>query len=150
MGLKETFETQLKDAMKAKDTARLDVVRMIRSQVNKAVTTQGKELTDELYQETIASYVKQMRRALTEYEEAGEKGAEMAAKLRFEVDFLEPFLPQMMGEAKVLSLVKAAIEQAGIKDAKQAGRVVGLVMKEHKGKVEPAVVKKLAEQELSG
>jgi len=149
MGLHEELDTRLKDAMRAKDERVLDVVRMIRSRAKKEAIEKNIDLDDALYEATISSYVKQMRRALTEYEAAGEAGMEMAEKLRFEIAYLEPFLPAMLDEAAVRDLVRAAIAEHGIADSRQAGRVVGLVMKSHKGEVEPALVKRIAEAELS-
>jgi uncharacterized protein YqeY len=149
MGLHEEFGDRLKEAMKAKDERVLNVVRMIRSRAKKTAVETNRDLDDDLYQETIQSYVKQMKRAITEYEEAGDSGLELAAGLRFEVEYLEPFLPKLMGEDDVRSIVKAVIAEHGITGAKLAGRVVGLVMKDHKGQVEPAMVKRVAEEELS-
>lgn len=149
MGLHEEFGDRLKEAMKAKNERVLNVVRMIRSRAKKTAIEKNLELDDALYQETIQGYVKQMKRAVIEYEEAGESGVELADGLRFEVEYLEPFLPTLMGEEKVREIVKAAIAEQGITGAKLAGRVVGLVMKTHKGQVEPALVKRIAEEELS-
>lgn len=149
MGLHDEFGNRLKEAMKAKNERVLNVVRMIRSRAKKTALEKNGELDDALYQETIQGYVKQMKRAITEYEAAGERGAELADGLRFEVEYLEPFLPALMGEEEVRSIVKTAIAEQGITEAKLAGRVVGLVMKAHKGQVEPALVKRIAEEELS-
>ena len=145
MGLKEEMDGRLKAAMKAKDERVLDVVRMIRARAQTEASGKGRELDDGLYEETIRTYVKQMRRALVDYEKAGDDGAEMADKLRFEVSYLEPLLPRMMSEEEARPLVEAAIAAHGITDPKQAGRVVGLVMKDHRGEVEPALIKRIAE-----
>jgi uncharacterized protein YqeY len=149
MGIHEEISAKLKAAMKDKDERVLNVLKMIRSTAKKTALTEGQELNDELYLGTIESYVKQMKRAQAEYEEAGEKGAELAAQLRFEIEYLQPFLPQMLDDAQTAELVNVAIAEAGIKDPKQAGRVVGLVMKSHRGSVDPGLVKKLAEKALS-
>lgn len=149
MSLHDELGTRLKEAMKAKDESVLNVLKMIRSSAKKTALTKGRELDDELYLETIEGYVKQMKRAQTEYEDAGEDGAEMAAQLRFEVEYLEPFLPKMLDAEQTRPLVQAAIDEAGITDPKQAGRVIGLVMKTHRGQVEPALVRKIAEELLS-
>ncbi len=144
MGLHEDFGKRFKEAMKAKDKQTLDVIQMIRSRAKKSATTEDLELDDALYQSTIESYVKQMKRAVTEYETAGGRGAEMAEQLRFEIDYLQPFLPTLMGEDEVRVIVKGLLTDHGITQPKQAGRVIGLVMKDHKGHVDPALVKRIA------
>jgi uncharacterized protein YqeY len=149
MSVHEELDGRLRAALKAKDERVLDVVRMIRSRAKTAAVDQNKELDDALYLETIGAYVKQMKRAATEYEQAGESGAAMVEKLRFEVDYLTPFLPSALGDDEVRALVKAIIAQQGIAGARMAGRLVGLVMKDHKGRVDPALVKRIAEEELA-
>lgn len=148
MGLKQELDTKFIEAMKAKEGDVLDVLRMIRSRAKKQATTDNVELTDELYSDVVQSYVKQMKRALQDYEKEGEGEGEMARKLRFEVEYLAPFLPQMMSEEDTRKLVRDIIAENDVSNPRQAGRVIGLVMKEHKGKVEPSLVKKIAEQEL--
>lgn len=149
MGVHEELERRFKAAMKAKDERVLDVLRMIRSRAKTTAVDQNREIDDALYLETIQTYVKQMKRAAVEYEAAGESGAAMVDKLRFEVDYLTPFLPSTLGDDEVRAIVKGIIAQQGIAGAKMAGRVVGLVMKDHKGRVDPALVKRIAEEELA-
>ena len=88
MTIKDELSVELKDALKAKDRARLDVVRQITTEVSRAVAEPGftGEADDALYESVIAGYVKKMEKARQEYEGYGDQGAEMAAKLEFEID----------------------------------------------------------------
>ena len=96
----------------------------------------------------IGAYRKQLQKALVEYEKAGDRGAQQAAQLRFEIAFCERYLPQTMDEAALRALVQERIATLGINDAKQVGRLMGDVMKSHKGQVEAADVKRVAEDLL--
>ena len=60
------------------------------------------------------------------------------------------FLPQGLSDDEIRAAVKQVIAASGVTDPKMAGRVVGQVMKAHKGRVEAADVKRIAEQELGG
>ena len=80
----------------------------------------------------------------------GERGAEQAAGLRFEIVFCERWLPRGMDEATLRALVRERLTALGIADAKQVGRLVGDVMKTHKGQVEAGDVKRVAEELLKG
>ena len=82
-------------------------------------------------------------------DELGDRGAEQAAELKFEIGFCERFLPKSMDEAALRTLVAERLKALGITDAKQSGRLVGDVMKTHKGQVEAGDVKRLAEEILS-
>ncbi|MGH7375071.1 MAG: GatB/YqeY domain-containing protein, partial [Candidatus Rokuibacteriota bacterium] len=96
------------------------------------------------------AYRKLLQKAVTEYDKAGERGAAQAAQLRFEIEFCERYLPRTMDDASVRALVKERIAALGISDPKQAGRLVGDIMKTHKGQVEAGDVKRIAEDLLKG
>jgi uncharacterized protein YqeY len=152
MSVEQDLNQLLKQAMYAKDQRTADCVRMIKTKLAERRTAPGfkGEVTDDITREVIASYQKQLRKALEEYQAAGERAAPMREQLAWEIQFCDRFLPQKMGEAEVRGLVRAAIEALGAKDPKQSGRVVGEVMKAHRDKVDAALVKRVAEQELSG
>lgn len=142
---------RLKEAMKARDPQVLEVIRAIRTKVGEARTSKGftGEVDDALYLKIIASYVKSMSKARAEYVKAGERGAELAARLTFEVEYLDEFLPKKLGEAETVPLVEAAIAEVGATSKGQLGRVMGVVMKAHKDSVDPAVVRGIAQRLLA-
>jgi uncharacterized protein YqeY len=150
MPLEQELNDQLKQAMRDKDQRSADVIRMIKTKVMERRTAKGFSGTvdDALIRDVIASYRKQLLKALDEFKAAGEKGAEQAEQLRFEIAFCERFLPKGMDEAALRALVQERIAALGLKSAKEAGRVVGDVMKTHKGQVDAAEVKRIAEQLL--
>ena len=141
----------LKQAMYAKDQQTADVVRMIKTKLSERRTAPGFKgpVDDALVQDVIATYQKQLRKALEEYQSAGDRAAAMRAQLAFEIGFCDRFLPQKMGEAEARAIVREAIARLGATDPKQAGRVVGEILKAHKGQVEAQLVKRLAEEELA-
>lgn len=151
MSIKDELAQELKDAMRARDRGRLDVIRQINTEVSRAVTAPGFTGTadDALYRSVIASYFKKMAKALEEYEGYGERGAEGAAKLRAEVEYLKRWLPSGPSEAELEALVDAAIAELGATDPKQAGRVVGHLMKSHEG-LDGSAVNRLVRERLQG
>ncbi|MCP4676861.1 MAG: GatB/YqeY domain-containing protein, partial [Deltaproteobacteria bacterium] len=98
--------------------------------------------------EVITRYVKQQKKALVEFEKAGDQGKDGVESLRFEIDYLSPFLPRLKGEDEVRELVKRAIVETGTVGAKMAGRIVGHVMKSHREEVDAGMVKRIATEEL--
>jgi len=152
---KTTIEAELtarlKTAMKERNQPVLDVIRAIRTKIGEAKTSKGfsGKIDDALYLETIAKYVKSMTKARDEYLKAGERGEELASALTFEIDYLSEFLPKKLGEAETTELVEAAIASVGATSKKELGRVMGVVMKSHKGQVDAAVVRQIADRLLS-
>jgi hypothetical protein len=152
MGLEQQLNDTLKQAMMAKDQRTSDVVRMIKTKIMERRTAKGfsGNVDDALITDVIAAYRKQLQKAVEEYVALGDKGAEEAEKLRFEIGFCEKFLPKGMDEATLRALVKERMGALGLNDPKQAGRLVGDIMKSHKGQVEAGDVKRIAEELLKG
>jgi len=145
MPLEQQLSDTLTKAIKEKDAPTADVVRMIKSKIGERRTAKGFSGTvdDALVLDVISSYRKQLLKAVEDFEKAGERGAEQAAELKHEVAFCEKFLPKGLDEAALRQLVKDRIAALNITDAKMVGRLMGDIMKTHKGQVEAADVKKI-------
>jgi uncharacterized protein len=150
MSLEQDLTGRLTQAIKTKDAPTADVVRMIKTRIQERRTAKdfSGTINDAVVLEVIGAYRKLLQKAITEYEKLGERGAEQAAKLRFEIGFCEGYLPKGLDEAAVRALVQERIRALGIADAKEVGRLVGDIMKTHKGQVEAADVKRMAEEML--
>jgi hypothetical protein len=131
MTIQEQLAAEQKAAMKSGDRATLNVIRQIQSEISVARAAPGfeGEVDDDLYLATIATYVRRMGKARSEYDALGERGREQADKLAFEIDYLSAFLPQKLDEAETRALVDQTIVDLGATDAKMTGQVIGAVMK---------------------
>ena len=90
-----------------------------------------------------------MEKARREYEDLGERGADMAAKLAYEVEYLSRWLPSKLGEEETKALVDATIAELGVAgDPKAAGRVIGTLMKAHKDELDGAIANRLVREAL--
>lgn len=152
MTIKDELSIELKDALKTSDRNRKDVIRAIETEVSRAKTEPGFEgdIDDELYTTVIASYVKKMTKARHEYVEMGERGEEMAAKLGYETEYLARWMPRTLDEDATKDLVYRTITDLSIDDPKQAGQVVGHIMKDHKAEVDGGLVNRLVREALGG
>ncbi len=149
MSIRSELRDELTDAMRARDKARVNVIRQVETEVSVAKSAPGfgGAVDDDLYLRTIASYVKKMDKARQEYEAAGERGRERADQLAFEIDYLSRWLPKTLGETETRDLVTAAIAELGVDDPKAAGRVIGHVMKSADG-LDGGLVNRLVREEL--
>ena len=152
MPLEQELNDTLKQAMKDKDQRVSDVVRMIKTKVMERRTAKGfsGQVDDALITDVIAAYRKQLQKAVEEFDKLGDKGKEQADQLRFEIGFCERFLPKGLDAAALHALVKERIAALGLTDAKQAGKLIGDIMKTHKGLVEANDIKRVAEEILKG
>jgi len=152
MALEQQLTETLTRAIRDKDTRTADVVRMLKTRLTERRTAKGfaGDVDDAVVTEVIGAYRKQLQKALAEYEKLGDRGAAQVAQLRFEIAFCERFLPKGMDEGALRALVRERLQALGIADVKQVGRLVGDVMKTHKGQVDAADVKRVAEEVLKG
>ncbi|MFZ0625505.1 MAG: GatB/YqeY domain-containing protein [Acidimicrobiia bacterium] len=151
MTIEAELAEELKDAMRAKDAPRRDVIRQITTEVSQAKSQPGFDgnVDDDLYRSVISSYVKKMDKSRNEYLEYGDRGAAMAEKLGYEIDFLSRWLPKKMDEGSTRDLVRQAISELGVAgDGKAAGRVTGHVMKSHGADLDGALVNRIVREEL--
>jgi uncharacterized protein YqeY len=152
MGLEQQLNEMLWQAIRDKDSRVAGVVRMLKTRLTERRTAKGfaGEVDDALVLDVIGAYRKQLQKALGEFEKLGERGAAQAGQLRFEIGFCDRFLPRRLDEPSLRRLVGERVVALAITDARQVGRLVGDVMKTHKGQVEAADVKRIAEELLAG
>ena len=145
--LQQTIKGQIKEAMMAKDAVRLTVVRGLSSAITNELVTKGKMPTDELSDEDVLTVirrqVKQRKDAIDQFTAGGRP--ELAESEQAELVILEAYLPSMMAEADVKSVVLAKQAELAITDKKDAGKLMAEVMKDLKGKADGAVVKSVVD-----
>lgn len=151
MSIETQLTEMLKEAMRTKDQPTKDVIAMIKTKHMERRTSAGFKgpLDDALWLDVIAAYQKQAKKSRDEYAALGEKGAENLAPLDFEIAFCAKFLPKLAGDDEVRTAVRETLTRMAVSDPKQAGRVVGDVMKANKGKFDPGAVKRIVEEELN-
>jgi uncharacterized protein YqeY len=147
MGRVETVTAQLKDAMKAKDAARLGALRNIRAAFLVEMKKDGAETLDDATSiAVLRRLAKQRQESIEAFTQAGrpERAAEEQAELRV----IEEFLPRLADEATTRAWVQEAIATSGAGSAKEIGKVMGALMKAHKGDVDGDLARKLAAELL--
>lgn len=147
--LSDKLQEDLKAAMIAKDEERLSTIRMLKSaiqyaEINKGV---GYTATDEDILDVIGKEVKKRREAIDLYEKGGRP--ELADKEKRELELLQSYLPEQMGENEISVLVEQAITQSGASSMQDMGRVMGILMPQVKGKADSSLVSNLVRQKLT-
>ena len=151
MTLEQQLNDTLKQSIKDKDLRTADVVRMLKTKLMERRTAKGfaGEVDDALVLDVIGAYRKQLLKAIGEFEKVGARGQDQIAQLRSEIEFCERYLPRGLDDAALRVLVQERLEALHLTDVKQVGRLVGDIMKTHKGQVEATDVKRVAEGLLS-
>lgn len=150
MGLRERFNEQMKEAMKAKDTRRLSTVRMIMAAVKDrdiaSRTEESREgVSDEEILSLLAKMVKQREESAATYETGNRP--ELAVAEREEIAVIREFMPKQMSEEETREAAQDAIKEVGAEAMKDMGKVMGALKQRYSGQMDfakaGAVVKEL-------
>jgi uncharacterized protein YqeY len=146
MSIQERIDSDLKDAMRAKDTTKLAVLRMLKSALKYAAIAKSgteAELSDAEAAQVIRKQAKQRQDSIESFEKGGR--AELAQKEQKELSILNVYLPQAMSANDVEQTVREAIAEVGATSKAQ----MGAVMKAVQAKVAGRVDGKTLSQEVS-
>ena len=125
MTLNERIVHDLKEAMKAREQSRLDVIRMLKSAVQMAAIEKGGTTTvlDDAEVETvIRKQVKQRRDSIAGFEKGGRP--ELAAKEQAELEVLQAYLPKGLTPEELAAMIDATIQEVGATTKAQLGAVM--------------------------
>ncbi len=148
--LKKKLQEELKQSMLARSELKTSVLRLLLSAINYYEIQKGGagyEATDEDVLAVIQKEAKQRKDSIVEFKKANRP--ELVDKETKELEMLQVYLPQQMSEAKIKSLVKEAINQAGATTISDIGKVMGALMPKVKGKADGSLVSKIVRESLS-
>lgn len=137
MTIVEQVDEKLKQAMRARDTATLGVLRMLKAAFKNAAIEKGgadQPLDDAEATAIIRKQIKQREDSVASFEKGGRP--EMAEKERAEIPVLEQFLPQPLSEAEIEILAKTAVAEVGATSRAQMGAVMKLLQERADGRVD--------------
>jgi uncharacterized protein len=147
--IQEEIDADLKDAMRARDAARLSVLRMVKSALmNAAIEKIGAAgvLSDFEAVAVIRKQVKQRLDSIQSFETGGRP--ELAAKERKEIEFLTAYLPKPLGENEIQQIVKDAIAQVGATSKAQMGAVMKIATEKAEGRVDGKTLSQAVQKAL--
>jgi hypothetical protein len=125
MSLKQKISEDMKDAMRAKDSARLGAIRLLQAAIKQREVDERIELTDADVINAIEKMLKQRRDSIAAFESAGR--TDLADVEKFEVSVLQTYMPQQLSEDAIGKVITQVIADTGAQGAKDMGKVVGLV-----------------------
>ena len=120
--------------MKSGDKEKANTLRTLISKLKDQQIKLRKDISDEEALKIIKTLVKQRKESAEIYSKAGRE--ELAQKENFEISILDNYLPKLMSEEDVLSLIKKIVNETNAKDLSDIGKVMPLVMQRGEGKVD--------------
>jgi uncharacterized protein YqeY len=148
MALREKLDEDLKSAMRAKDSLRMNTVRALKSAIKYREIELMKPLDDAGILGVLATEIKRRRDSVEQYR-AG-KRVDLADKEEAEIKILQEFLPQQLTREEVEAKVAEVIARVGAQGPKDMGAVMKALLPEVQGRADGKVVSELVKQHLAG
>lgn len=145
VGLQERFVEEMKEGMRAGDTDRVSVIRLLRATLkNKEIEKgKGQTLTEEEVLKIVSTAVKQCREAIELFSKGGRE--DLVQKENKELTILQSFLPKPLSEDELRTKVEEAIAASGANGMKQMGLVMKRLMPELLGRAEGNIVRQMVQ-----
>ena len=150
MSIQERIDADLKDAMRAKEAAKLAVLRMLKSALKYSAIEKGGadgELDDAEATQVIRKQVKQRQDSIESFEKGGRP--ELAAKEREELALLNAYLPQAMSADELGAAVRKAIAETGASSRAQMGAVMKVLQAKLAGRADGKTLSQEVQRQLS-
>jgi uncharacterized protein YqeY len=151
MTLQERIDSDLKDAMRAKDSARLGVLRMLKSALKySAIEKSGADaqLEDAESAQVIRKQVKQRQDSIESFEKGGRP--ELAAKEKDELAILQAYLPKGLNADELTKIVRETISEVGATSRAQMGAVMKALQEKVAGRADGKTLSQEVQRQLTG
>ena len=149
MALQEEITTAIKEAMKAKDSLKLEALRAVKSAILLELTSGGRSsaMTAEQEIKLLQKLVKQRKDSAAIFRE--QNRADLAEPEEAQADIIQQFLPEQLSESEVETLIDQLIDELGASGMQDMGKVMGRASQQLAGKAEGKVIATLVKQKLS-
>jgi uncharacterized protein YqeY len=148
MSLKSRITEDMKNAMRAKDSARLSTIRMLLAAIKQREIDERIELTDADVLSVIDKMMKQRKDSIAQFE-AG-KREDLAALERAEVALLAAYLPAQVSDAEIETLIAEAIASTGAAGIAGIGKVMAVLKPKLAGRADMGAVAARIKANLAG
>ncbi len=146
--LKARITEDMKNAMRAKEAARLSAIRLLLAAIKQREVDERKELTDADIVAVVDKMMKQRRDSIAQYEVA--KRQDLVDAERFELTLLQDYMPQGLSDAEIVQAIADAIAETGASGPQDMGKVMGLLKPRLAGRADMSAVSQQVKAKLAG
>ncbi len=147
MDLKARIADDMKSAMREKDSARLEAIRMIRAAIQRREVDERVTLDDAGVLAVLQKMIKQSRDAVGQFQSGGRD--DLVAKEQAGIAVLESYLPEPLSDEELGRLIEAAITESGAGEMRDMGKVMGLLKPRIDGRADMGAVSARIKARLS-
>ncbi len=144
--LGEKLLADQKVAMKAKDSFRLSVIRMLRAELQNSSIAKNSPLDSDEELAVLTREVKRRKDSMAEYEKSARQ--DLVDDLKKEIEILSTYLPEQLSEEELEQMVLDVIAEKSAETMRDMGKVMGSLMPRIKGKADGDKVRQIVEKNL--
>jgi len=134
--------------MKKRDTPKVSVIRLARSEIRNTEIAKGGPLTDQELIEVLARESKRRREAMEQFQKAGR--TDLADKEAAELCILAEYLPQQLSEAEITGIAEEVIAELRATSKADKGKVMSALMQQVRGRADGKLVSQVVDRMLEG
>ena len=147
MALLDQIHTDLKEAMKSRDSLKLGALRMILTAVKNKEKEVRRELEEREVLQIISNQIKQRKDSIEQYRKGGRE--DLAQKEEQELKLLREYMPQQLSKEELEEMVKQTIDEVGASTVKDLGKVMKAIMPRVAGRADGKVVNQMVRSYLT-
>ena len=147
MALKEKITVDMQDAMRSKDSEKLNAIRLLQSSIKQKEVDDRVEIDDMMILNIIEKMLKQRRDSIEAFKKANRD--DLVAKEEFEVQLLQTYMPEPLSLEDVEKEIDSAIKAADAKSMKDMGTVMSAVKLKVSGRANMAEVSQKIKEKLT-
>jgi uncharacterized protein len=132
--MKARISSDIKDAMKSGDKAKVGTLRLVNAAIQSAEIEQKSALDDAAVIAVMTKMVKQRRDSIAQYTSGGRP--DLAAVEQAEIAIIEAYLPKQLDEAAVATAIADAVKESGAASPKDMGKVMAILKAKYAGQMD--------------
>jgi uncharacterized protein YqeY len=148
MALREQLNDDIKNAMRARDSERLNALRLLSAAAKQREVDERITLDDAALIAIVEKEIKKRRESIAQYEKGQRQ--DLADKEKFEISVIEAYLPKQLSQAEIDSIVAEALASTGAKSPADMGKVMGVLKPKLAGKADMGKVSAMVKAKLAG
>lgn len=146
MSIKDRIQQDMKDAMRARDKARLATIRLIMAAIKQREVDERIELDDTQVITVLDKMIKQRRESIAQFELASR--ADLIAREQEEITVITPYLPAALSADEITQLIDAALQHTGASSVKDMGKMMAELKPKLAGRADMGAVSALIKARL--
>lgn len=146
MSLRDQLTEDMKAALKAGDSLKVSVIRLVKSEIRNTEIAKGQTLTDDDILQVISRETKRRREAIEQFTKGGRN--DLVEKETAELEVLSQYLPQQLDEAEIAGIAREVISELHATSKADKGKVMSALMPRVRGRADGRLVSEVVDRLL--